>query len=180
VFALQTSAIQMSPGIDVNSTKLVRGGTAFPRYNQYFFDFPRKTKYLKKTSRANERCAGISMKHSPREHQRVYLTFYLRVFEEDEFLGFMLDFSRNGLKIISEKPMIEGKSYILGMKVPSSLEWKGKSDPDRFIKFTAFCKWSKNDDVDKEFFLSGFDLTELHDEGDEKIIKKLLKEYRIR
>jgi len=120
------------------------------------------------------------MKNSPREHQRIYLTFYLRVFEGEEFIGFMIDFSRNGLKILSEKPMTEGKFYVLRMKVPSSLEWKGRKDEDHFIQYTAQCKWSKNDDVDKDFFLTGFDLTELHNDEDEQIIQKLLNEFRIR
>lgn len=92
----------------------------------------------------------------------------------------MLDFSRNGLKIISDKPASVDKAYILRMKVPTTLEWKGRKDKDRFIQFTALCKWSRNDDVDKEFYLNGFDIVEMHNEEDEQIIYALLKEYRIR
>ncbi|MCP4129481.1 MAG: PilZ domain-containing protein [bacterium] len=119
------------------------------------------------------------MKHSPREHQRIYLTFYLRVFEGDEFLGFMIDISASGLMTMSEFPLKEGKFYLLKMKLPSSLEWKDKKDTDRYIEFTAECKWSKHDEVEKEFYLSGFEFTELHDQ-ENVIIHELIKEFRMR
>ena len=51
------------------------------------------------------------MKHSLREHQRVYLTFYLRVFEQDEFTGFLVDVSRDGFMIMSDFLLEETKNY---------------------------------------------------------------------
>ena len=119
------------------------------------------------------------MKHAPREHQRVYLTFYLRVFEEDTFIGFLIDISQDGIMLMSEDLLSEGKFYQLTMKLPSSLDWKNKKDKDRHVKFTAQCKWSKHDEVDKEFYLSGFEFTELHEE-DNSLIRKIIEEYRIR
>ena len=121
------------------------------------------------------------MKHAPREHQRVYITFYLRVFEvdTDEFIGFLIDFSEDGIMIMSEFPLHENKFYQMKMKLPSSLEWKGKKDKDKYITFTAECRWTKHDDVDKEFYLSGFLFTELGEE-ERNILKELIDHYRIK
>lgn len=119
------------------------------------------------------------MKHAPREHQRVYLTFYLRVFEDDNFIGFLIDISQDGMMLMSEKILEEGKFYQLKMKLPSSLNWKNTNDKDRFVGFTGQCKWSRHDEVDKDFFLSGFEFTELHKE-DNSLIQEIINEYRIR
>jgi len=118
------------------------------------------------------------MKHTPREHQRAYLTFYLRVFEGDMFLGFIIDISRNGFMVMTENLLTIDKYYMIRMKVPSSLEWKGEKDIDRQIEFTARCCWSRHDDVDKEFYLSGFEFTDL-EESDNEIIHRMIKEYKI-
>jgi hypothetical protein len=119
------------------------------------------------------------MKHAPREHQRIYLTFYLRIFEDDNFIGYLIDISKDGLMVMSELPLESGKIYRIKMKLPSTLEWKGRSIDDRIIEFGAECRWSKHDDVDKEFYLSGFSISDLSPE-DNKIIQELIKEYKIR
>ncbi len=119
------------------------------------------------------------MKHAPREHQRVYLTFYLRIFEGDEFLGYLIDISKDGVMVMTEKPLEEKKCYSLVMKLPSTLEWKGKKDEDRVIKFRAECKWTKHDEVDKEFYLNGFSFREVSEE-DNEIIHMMIKEMKIR
>ena len=41
------------------------------------------------------------------------------------------------------------------------------------------CRWSKHDEVDKEFYTSGFAFRELSDE-DNEIIHKVIREYKIR
>jgi hypothetical protein len=61
------------------------------------------------------------MKHAPREHQRVYLTFYLRIFEGDKFIGFLIDISKDGLMVMSETPLEENREYNLRMKLPRHL-----------------------------------------------------------
>ena len=119
------------------------------------------------------------MKHAPREHQRVYLTFYLRLFEGDNFLGYLIDISRDGVMVMTEAPLEENRSYSLKMKLPSTLEWKGKKTEDRVIKFRAECKWCRHDDVDKEFYLSGFNFTEVSEE-DNEIIHSMINEFKIR
>ncbi len=119
------------------------------------------------------------MKHAPREHQRVYLTFYLRVFEGENFIGFLIDLSSDGMMVMSEYPLEESKLYQLRMKLPSSLEWKGESSPDRVIEFSAECLWNRHDNVEKEFYISGFAFRDISTEHND-IIHKLVKEYRIR
>lgn len=119
------------------------------------------------------------MKHAPREHQRVYLTFYLRIFEGDKFVGYLIDISKDGLMVMSEFP-IEVKSVLnLKMKLPPTFEWKGRKVEDRVIQFKAECEWSKHDEVDKEFYLSGMAFKDLAEE-DNEIIHKMIKEYKIR
>ncbi len=119
------------------------------------------------------------MKHSPREHQRVYLTFYLRVFEGEKFIGFLVDISKEGFMLLSEFPLEEKKPYSFKMKLPTSLNWKNNKDEDRYIEFTATSIWSKHDEVEKEFYVSGFEITSIEEE-DNQIIHKLIEEYRIR
>ena len=75
--------------------------------------------------------------------------------------------------VMSEFVLEEGKCYSLKMKIPSSMEWKGKNDTDRFIKFRARCKYSEHDEVDKEFYVNGFEFSELGEE-ENFIIRKLI------
>jgi len=119
------------------------------------------------------------MKHTPRENQRVYLTFYLRIFDGDRFLGYMIDISHDGIMVMSDFILEEGKKYSLKMKLPSSAEWEGGNINDRCIDFHAECRWSKHDAIDREFYLSGFSFSNLSPE-DEGIIQKLIQDFRIR
>ncbi len=119
------------------------------------------------------------MKRLPREHQRVILSFYLRVFEEKKFIGFLTDISRGGMMVMSEFPLEAEKDYNLRMNLPSSLEWKGKNDKDKEVKLSVKCEWSKHYEVDKEFYLSGFRFLDI-DENDNNIIHEIINEYKIK
>ncbi len=119
------------------------------------------------------------MKHAPRKYQRIYLTFYLRIFEGNTFLGFIIDISKDGMMVMSEFPLEEGRNYALRMKIPSSMEWEGKRGEDRFIEFGGSCKWSRRDEeVEKEFYISGFQFSDLGEEAN-RIIHRMIEEYRI-
>ncbi|MBN1496025.1 MAG: PilZ domain-containing protein [Spirochaetes bacterium] len=118
------------------------------------------------------------MKHLPREHQRAYITFYLRVFEGNGFLGFLIDISREGMKLLSDNILETGREYLIRMKLPASLEWKGRKDEDRSIEFSAACQWSKHDYIEKEFYISGFKFSNLGDE-EQAIIHEMITAYRI-
>lgn len=119
------------------------------------------------------------MKHLPRDNQRVYITFYLRIFEGEKFIGFLIDISKNGLKIISDYSLDSEKEYQLKMKLPSTLEWKDKSDKDRYIEFAAQCLWAKKDEVDKDFYLSGFKIKDIGEE-ENRIIYELIQQYKLK
>ncbi len=121
----------------------------------------------------------ITMKHLPRDHQRAYITFYLRVYEENNFIGFMAEISQEGMKILSDFQLKINKFYNLKMKLPSSLEWKDKKNiDDRFINFSAECLWSNHDKVNKDFYISGFRISDFSDE-DNEIIHTMIEQYRI-
>lgn len=117
------------------------------------------------------------MKHVPRKHQRVYLTFYLRVFEGEDFIGYLIDISKEGIMIMSDYSLQVGKYYLLNMKLPASSERKGE-EGIQSIEFTAECKRSEHDSVDREFYLNGFEITDIDDDTN-AVIHKIIEEYRI-
>ncbi len=116
------------------------------------------------------------MEDFKREHQRVYITFYLRVFEQDRFIGFAVDISDDGIKILSDYQLDSDKDYFLEMSVPPSLKKKDRGREET-IQFSATCLWSKHDFVDKEFYLNGFKFIELTDK-DRGLLKKLIEEFK--
>lgn len=119
------------------------------------------------------------MKHAPREHQRVYLTFFLRIYDNKNLAGYLLDISEEGLMIISEIPLTEKKTYNLCMKLPPSFGFNGIASTNGIIRFSAECRWSRPDEDDRNFFLSGLSFSELAD-GDKLMILRLMEEYRLR
>ncbi len=116
------------------------------------------------------------MKHPQREYQRVYLTFYLRVFEGDDFIGFLIDISREGLMVMSEKSFGAEQPHNLSMKIPSSI---AGGTEDRYIHFQALCRWCKADELDRDVYLCGFQIQEITEEEND-LVKKLIDEYRLR
>ncbi len=119
------------------------------------------------------------MKHASRTHQRIYLTFYLRVFENDNFIGYLIDVSREGIMIMSEYPLDEGREYRLRMKAPSCARCKDTLGEHEFIEFSAVCKWTKSEDASREFFLNGFEIVEITEE-ENQCIHYLIEEFKIR
>lgn len=119
------------------------------------------------------------MKHSVREHQRAYLTFYLRIFKGDNFLGFLIDISTNGFMLLTEFPLEEKELMFLRMKLPESLAWEGETSSDRFIEFTAETLWSKPDENRKDFFLTGFKIIDMTEE-DNEVVHNMIKEFKIK
>ncbi len=119
------------------------------------------------------------MKHAPREHQRVYLTFFLRIYDNKNLAGYLLDISEEGLMLISETPLTEKKTYGLYMKLPPSLGLNGIASMNAIIGFSAECRWCRPDEDDRDFFLSGLSFSELK-ESDKLMILRLMEEYRLR
>ncbi len=119
------------------------------------------------------------MKNAERTHQRIYLTFYLRVFEDDTFLGFLMDISREGIMVMSEYPLEEGKEYDLRMKTPSCAKCKFNLYDQEFIDFRAVCRWSQPEGESRDFFLNGFQIIEITD-GENQCIHYLIEEFKIK
>ncbi len=115
------------------------------------------------------------MKHSERGHKRMYLIFYLRIFEGDDFLGFVIDISQTGVMILSEAPMSQGRIYALRMKLPPDMRNSGNRE---YLEFNAACKWSRPDEDNKEFFLNGFEMENLS-EHTRALIAKTIDSYRL-
>lgn len=115
------------------------------------------------------------MKRTERENKRMYLMFYLRVFEDGEFLGFVIDISTKGMMLISETAMKTDRMYKLRMKLPPDIKGKDKKDS---IEFSAVCRWSRPDEDNSNFFLNGFELGETGSETG-ALIEKTINEYRL-
>lgn len=118
------------------------------------------------------------MDHKPRAFQRVYLTFYLRMFVDEKFIGFLIDVSEDGIMLMSESLMQNNIEYELKLKLPSSLEWKNKISDKKFVLFKAKCVWSKPDDLDDDFYLSGYEFTDI-DDTNKQIIHEIIEEYKL-
>lgn len=115
------------------------------------------------------------MKHKDRENRRMYLVFYLRVFEGDTFLGFVIDISTKGLMVMSESSIAVDRDYSLKIKLPADMK---KKEPDRYAEFSAKCKWSHPDEENSNFFLSGFEIGNLS-AHDSALIEQTISEYRL-
>lgn len=115
------------------------------------------------------------MKHAERENRRMYLMFYLRVFEEGEFLGFVIDISPRGMMIISESAIKTDRNYRLRMKLPPDIKDKEKKN---YVELDARCRWSRPDEDNTNFFLNGFELDDLGAETG-ALIEKTINEYRL-
>lgn len=117
------------------------------------------------------------MKHAARENKRIYLMFYLRVFEDGEFLGFVIDISPKGMMIISEAAMTPDRIYELRMKLPPDIKNTGSRRDS--VVFNAKCRWSRPDEDNISFFLNGFEIGEIGSDAG-ALIEKTINEYRLR
>ncbi len=75
--------------------------------------------------------------YKPRANQRVYLTFYLRMYSEKQFTGFLIDVSEEGLMLMSEVQMEQSHEYDFQLKLPSYIDWKEKISEEKYITFKA-------------------------------------------
>ena len=115
------------------------------------------------------------MKYKERENRRMYLVFYLRVFGDEAFIGFVIDISTKGLMVMSESAVTPDREYNLKIKLPPDMK---KKEPDRYAVFSAKCKWSQPDEENSNFFLSGFEIDNLT-AHDRVLIEQTIREYRL-
>ncbi len=119
------------------------------------------------------------MKHTTRVQERLYLTYALRVFENEAFIGFIADITENGVMIISDVPFTEGMKSRLKMVLPSSFVYRGNAEPGRFIEFTATCKWVQQSKTDEDHYISGLEFWDIESESKD-VILSLMRECRMK
>ena len=101
-----------------------------------------------------------------RKEPRTHLVYYLRVFNQENqaLFGHVVDVSRHGMLITSDKPMNADAKYRLAientdrMKRPESLE------------FEAECRWCK-EDTDAGLYDGGFRLLAASNQLEKMITK---------
>ncbi len=115
------------------------------------------------------------MIHPRREHQRVYFTFYLRIFDGPVFIGFLIDISSEGMMIMSEREMHPGKTYALSLKVPAVVS----GSESGYVKIKTQCQWCSRDDRGNSLYLCGLRIRELPEKGND-LIRRLIETCRLR
>jgi hypothetical protein len=96
-----------------------------------------------------------------REHKRIPLHFYLKVSEKgsSKYLGFMIDISKKGFKLLSEEKIPVGTELLCVLHLPEELN--GKKD----ISFMARTCWCAKD-VNPEYYASGYHFEDIEPDGD--------------
>lgn len=118
------------------------------------------------------------MKKIPRADERFFLSFYLRVFEDSRFIGFLVDISDNGFKLMSEFPLTVEKKYKIMMKLPHKISQAENQDYN-YINFDAFCRWTEQDELDREFNLNGLEFIDIDIES-KKWLKQLIIQFKVK
>jgi hypothetical protein len=109
-----------------------------------------------------------------RKLKRVHLIFYLRVFAGDDrtLLGQLVDITKEGLMLISEKPIEPDRDFDLTIDLPQEI------NGSKVLQFRARSRWSKPD-VNPSFYNTGFQLEDV-DEEYVKIIRNLISRFRFK
>ncbi|HOB62786.1 MAG TPA: PilZ domain-containing protein [Candidatus Competibacteraceae bacterium] len=86
-----------------------------------------------------------------RKHKRWYLMMYLRVYRQDnkELLGHIVDISREGMRLVSDKPITLNQTFQLWVDVPK------ENAARQHIALEVESLWSGRD-VNPDFYDTGF------------------------
>ena len=100
--------------------------------------------------------------------KRRHLIYYLEIFDDDsgELLGHLVDITTRGIKLVSKKPIEVDRLYHLRMLLPEGYF------KEKVLHFEGRALWSGND-VNPDFYDTGFDVPHLNKEI-RKIIIKLI------
>ena len=106
-----------------------------------------------------------------RKHKRIPLHYYLKVLESnpEEHLGYMIDVSKEGFKLLSEDHTPTGSELACTVHLPEDL--KGCEE----LSFTARSCWSGKD-VNPNYYASGYHIDEIELDG-ETIIALIIHHY---
>jgi len=107
---------------------------------------------------------------------RHHLIYYLRIWDakQDQLLGHVADVSTEGFLLVGEEKLPKDKEYDIVMRLPVNYD---NAEEAESISFKAVSCWSTND-VNKQFFDTGFRFTDISEENIEKIIN-VIGEYGI-
>ena len=108
-----------------------------------------------------------------RNLERRHLLYYLRVWDtqEDKLIGHLADVSSDGFLIVGEAKVEIDREFQLKMLLPDS------ADSTEPLEFSANSCWSSND-VNKLFFDTGFQFTEISGETRERL-NEIIQEYSL-
>lgn len=123
--------------------------------------------YVKDPFTQNKVVSPAEKRHIERRH----LIFYLRVWDASKniLLGHVADVSIDGFMLVGETRIEADTEFTLKMKLPSI---SGDAEP---LEFKAVSCWSSND-VNQQFFDTGFQFSQISDETIARI-NKLIDEY---
>lgn len=109
--------------------------------------------------------------NNTRKIKRRHIFFYLQVADvkNNTIVGYVVDITPRGLKIVSESSCIVNSILELKMRLPDG------TDSPKHIHFSAKCVWTRRD-VNSEFFANGFEITDL-DEKAVSSIENIVNEY---
>lgn len=110
-----------------------------------------------------------------RKLERKYLMFYTRIFDRATgiLLGHLCDLTAEGLMLICEQPLPEGKAFRLRIDLPEGFGF------DRtHLDLEGCCVWTAPD-IDPNFFNSGFRLENVPPDV-LAVIERLLKDFGLR
>lgn len=125
--------------------------------------------YVKTTSEHN--ILNAQQPHERRSVTRRHLIYYLRTWDtsNNRLLGHVVDITTDGFMLISEEPIAIGNEYRLEVRLPNT------QGDLQAMRFQAICRWSNND-VNKSFFDSGFEILEKASEA-VSTIQKMINNY---
>ena len=109
-----------------------------------------------------------------RKLKRRQLVYYLRVFDRttEQLIGQIVDITKAGIMLVSEKPIETGLTFQLRMTLPKEIEGSWE------IAFDAQALWCRAD-ANPDFHLTGFQLVDLPDDQ-ASLIEALIEELGFR
>ena len=106
-----------------------------------------------------------------RRVKRRHLFFYLQVIDVkvNKLLGYVVDITPHGLKVVSEEVCKTGLVYDFKMNLQDNIGQKKE------IQFKAKCAWAGLD-ANSDFYANGFEIKKLND-NDVNTIETIISEY---
>ena len=106
-----------------------------------------------------------------RQHERYYLSYYLKVIDRqtDLAIGHCVNVSEGGMMVISSEPIKTKTIFQLKMFLPEEIEGS------RYMNFIGVSKWCQNDE-NPDFYNTGFQLQNVTPELIQ-IIKHLINNF---